>query len=146
MNIKNEAINYLSNYERKYKAWVRCAEQMKLLREKQMTAASPNLTGMPKARGNIDLSEYVVRLEMQIAECREKLEKARQEMQKVKTLIDDVYDNRDRAILSYRYIDFLSFGDIADVLDISKATVIRRHDDAVVRAYKKINNCGRSLE
>lgn len=146
MNLKIEAVNYFSQYRRSYEEWTKCVERIKLLREKQMAAGSPNLSGMPKAGGNIDLSDYVVRLEMQITDCRAKQDKAREEMRKVKEIIEDVYDNTDRAILSYRYIDFLQFSDIADKLGISKATVTRRHENAVIRAIQHNNDYGRYIE
>lgn len=144
--MKNEAVKYFSRYKKYFKAWAECVERINLLREKQMAAGSPNLSGMPKAGGSVDLSDYVVRLEMQIADCEAKRQKAREEMRNVSNAIEDVYDTTDRRILSYRYIDFMSFSEIADEICMSKATVIRRHDDAVIRAYKKLTTFSNSIE
>ena len=140
MSVKSEAVKFMSAYKRSFTAWSDCVEKIRLLREKQMAAGSPSLTGLPRAGSNIDLSDYVVRLEMQVKECEERREQARKQMQTIKTIIEDVYDNTDRAILSYRYIDFLQFADIARELGLSKTTIARRHENAVVRAYTRYSN------
>ena len=138
MDKKEKVIDYLNGYKRAFKRWVECTERIKLLREKQMAAGSPNLTGLPKAGNAIDLSDYVVKLEMQIEDCKQKREKTREEMRKVKDVVMCVFDETDRRILNFRYLDFMSFTEIAELINMSKSTISRRHDEACLRLYRKI--------
>lgn len=138
MSKTDNVVKYLNGYHRAFNQWVYCSEQIRLLREKQMATASPNLSGMPRANGAIDLSDYIVRLEMQIQECQSKRAKATEEMRKVKNAIVEVFDETDRKILNYRYLDFMSFTEIAELMNMSKSTVARRHETACERLYRKI--------
>ena len=138
MSKTDKVVRYLNGYQKAFDRWVYCSEQIKLLRDKQSAAGSPNLSGMPRANGAIDLSDYIVRLEMQIEECTRKREKAREEMRKVKNAIVEVFDETDRKILNYRYLDFMSFAEIAELMNMSKSTVARRHETACERLYRKI--------
>lgn len=136
---RNKMIEFLSSYRRAFKAFADCAERIALLREKQMAAASPSLSGLPRGGANIDLSDYVVKLEVQVDDCKQKKEKARDQMRAVKNVIENIYDTTDRHILNYRYLDFMNFSEIAELMGINKSTVSRRHDDAVARLCKTVS-------
>ena len=140
MNKKEQVIDYLNGYKRSFNRWKFYAEQIRLLREKQMTAGSPNLSGLPKGNASVDMSDYIVRLEIQIERCMKQQEKAHREMKKVKDVIVEVYDETDRMILNYRYLDLMTFVEIGETMGLGKSTVSRRHDEACERLWHKLFN------
>lgn len=139
MNRKVERVKeFLKQYETSFKIVEECAEQIMLLKQKQMAAGSPNLDGMPKGNNHIDLSDYIVRLELLIEEYEKKRDKERAIMHQVKKTIDSVYDRIDREILSHKYIDFMTFKEIAEYMssggaEITTNAVYKRHDKACER-------------
>ena len=108
-------------------------EKEKVLKYRDQLLKSPTLSGMPHGTDLHDLSDYVAHLEGLIEES-ERIERAElSKMRKVKEAIESLCSPRDRTILSYKYIDFMTFTQIAAATDMTVNAVYIRHKKALER-------------
>lgn len=122
------------------KDWVRRLSQLRYLKQEvdelsqriaqlelEAQGGVGRISGMPGRRGNTDrVAEYAVK----IAGVRERMEQRRidcmEELGRLYAFIDDVEDSQMRRILSARYIDGLSWQDVAWRIDETDEQVPRR--------------------
>lgn len=93
---------------------------------------SPSLSGMPHGNDMRDMSDYVAELENLISQEREIEKREGEKMRKVKDTINQLI-GIDNTIMSYRYIDFMTFTDIAIKLELTSNAVYIRHQKALER-------------
>lgn len=134
MNRKIErAKKFLLRYETSSRELEQINLEIQTLREKQRVAGSPKLDGMPKGNKHIDLSDYIVRLEQLIEEYERQRQKERQIMREVRRAIEKLCNPVDVKILSYRYIDFMTYEEIAAAADLDLDYIYKRHQRALER-------------
>lgn len=120
----------LDSYKPAFLKMMRAKEEIEKLKSQMLK--SPSLSGMPQGNEVHDLSDYVANLETLIAE-QHKIEQAEGEkMRKVKNAINQLI-GIDNTILSYKYIDFMTFTDIAIKLELTSNAVYIRHNRALER-------------
>lgn len=120
----------LDSYKPAFMKMMRAKEEIEKLKSQMLK--SPSLSGMPQGNEVHDLSDYVANLETLIAE-QHKIEQAEGEkMRKVKNTINQLI-GIDNTILSYKYIDFMTFTDIAIKLELTSNAVYIRHNRALER-------------
>lgn len=120
----------LDSYKPAFMKMMRAKEEIEKLKSQMLK--SPSLSGMPQGNEVHDLSDYVANLETLIAE-QHKIEQAEGEkMRKVKNAINQLI-GIDNTILSYKYIDFMTFTDIAIKLELTSNAVYIRHNRALER-------------
>lgn len=120
----------LDSYKPAFLKMMRAKEEIEKLKSQMLK--SPSLSGMPQGNEVHDLSDYVANLETLIAE-QHKIEQAEGEkMRKVKNTINQLI-GIDNTILSYKYIDFMTFTDIAIKLELTSNAVYIRHNRALER-------------
>ena len=137
MNRAAQAKKFLNSYREAHEQLMECKERIDTLREKQRVAASPRLSGMPKANQHIDLSDYIVRLELLIEEYEKKYNIEKATMKEVRTAIERLCSDKDRQILSYKYIDFMNYAEIAEATGMELGTIYDRHERALGRLIWK---------
>ena len=76
-------------------------------------------------------------------EAEETLKEMEKEIVEVKNEIEETISNLDNEdyekLLTYRYIDWLTWREIADILYVSRATLYRWHNDAIDKLQIKKN-------
>ena len=112
---------------------------MKLMRAKEnieryqsQILKSPALNGIPSGTDVRDISDYIAELESLIEQQREIERVEGEKMRKVHKAIEQLI-GIDNAILSYKYIDFMTFTDIAIKLELTTNAVYIRHNKALER-------------
>lgn len=104
----------------------------KIERYQSQLLKSPTLSGIPSGTDVRDMSDYIAELESLIEQQR-KIEKTEGEkMRKVHKAIEQLI-GIDNQILSYKYIDFMTFTDIAIKLELTTNAVYIRHNKALER-------------
>lgn len=78
--------------------------------------------------GYTKIVHAIADLESAIKEDTEKMLRLKLE---IRTVINDVQDNEQKLALKYRYLNFMSWDDVAEKLNVSKRTAIRIHDIAI---------------
>lgn len=121
----------LKRYRKNVECIERLEEKLKLLDERITTIKSPNFSGMP--RGGVpvtidDLMSDKMDLEDRIKRLKAK---SRDLKRAVWEEIDSLEDPRYCEILEGRFIDGLSFGDIAEELGYTERRVITLYSEAI---------------
>lgn len=78
--------------------------------------------------GYTKIIHAIADLENAIKEDMEKMLRLKLE---IRTVINEIHDNEERLALKYRYLNFMSWDDVAEKLNVSKRTAIRIHDIAI---------------
>lgn len=125
-----KAKKQLEAYKSAFMRMMRAKEQIERL--KSQLLKSPTLSGMPQGNTKHDLSDYAANLEKLIEAERQTIETEGAKMRTAKNLIEQLV-GIDNAILSYRYIDFMTFTDIAIKLKLTSNAVYIRHQRALER-------------
>ena len=125
-----KAKKQLEAYKSAFMRMMRAKEQIERL--KSQLLKSPSLSGMPQGSAKHDLSDYAANLEKLIEAERQTIETEGAKMRTAKNLIEQLV-GIDNAILSYRYIDFMTFTDIAIKLNLTSNAVYIRHQRALER-------------
>lgn len=126
-----KAKKFLEGYKTAYYKLIEAKERIIKYREQMLR--SPSISGMPHGTDKHDLADYVAGLE-KIIRDNERIEAEQREiMRAVRESIDRLCSERDRRILSYRYIDFMTFEQIAETMDISMNAVYIRHKKILER-------------
>lgn len=116
-------------------AWLMCQEsyqRVKEFRERNAGVKAILYTDMPKGSPvPKDLSDYAAQLDDLEAHVWLDAKLYERQARRVKALILGVKDPDYRRILQLRYLDWMSFGDIADVIGYSYRQTRRIHRKAV---------------
>ena len=80
-----------------------------------------------------DLSDMYSKIEDLLEMYNGRLAVLREQMAAVRDAIENEEDETCRKILSFRYIDFMGFPDIAEVMKLSTQYVYEKHSEAVGR-------------
>ena len=104
----------------------------KIERYQSQLLKSPTLSGIPSGTDVRDMSDYIAELESLIEQQREIERVEGEKMRKVRKAIEQLI-GIDNAILSYKYIDFMTFTDIAIKLELTTNAVYIRHNKALER-------------
>lgn len=78
--------------------------------------------------GYTKIVHAIADLEKAIKEDTEKMLRLKLE---IRTVINEVQDNEQKLALKYRYLNFMSWDDVAEELNVSQRTAIRIHDIAI---------------
>ena len=122
---------FLMSYKEAYHEYIEILEIMDRLDHSE--PQSPKLTGLPHGTEVNDLSGIVAAAQELKKEYEARLEVLRSRMAKVKDAIEGLVIERDRMILSLRYIDFMTYTDIVEVMGEDMNTVYKRHERALER-------------
>jgi len=120
----------LESYKPAFMKMMRAKENIE--RCKSQLLRSPALNGMPHGSDLRDISDYVAELEKLKRQSEIVIQREGEKMQKVHRAIDQLI-GIDNTILSYRYLDFMSFTDIAIKLELTSNAVYLRHNKALER-------------
>lgn len=120
----------LESYKPAFMRMMRAKESIEMYRAQMLR--SPSLSGMPHGSDITDLSDYLAELEKRIEQSERIAESEGEKMRKVKNAIEQLV-GLDNTIMSYRYIDFMSFTDIAIKLEMTSNAVYLRHKKALER-------------
>lgn len=109
-------------------------EYIKFCDERASSISSPALDGMPKSPNRNTEAPFVKWIYKKI-EAEEKLKTLERESEKVKdeieTAIDKLSNTDLQRVLSYHYIDWLSWTVIGNKMFLSKSSLIRLHNTAI---------------
>lgn len=125
-----QAKKLLESYKPAFMRLMRAKENIERYRSQLLK--SPSLSGMPHGNDMRDMSDYVAELENLISQEREIEKREGEKMRKVRDTINQLI-GIDNAIMSYRYIDFMTFTDIAIKLELTSNAVYIRHQKALER-------------
>lgn len=126
-----EAKEFLEGYKTAYYRVIDAKEH--ILMCKSQILHSPHLDGIRRGLKKSDISDYMVNLEKVMAEAKKIEDKQISIMRDIRRVIEHVSNEKDRSILSYRYIDFMSLNQIASKMNMSKNAVYIRHGRALER-------------
>ena len=104
----------------------------KIERYQSQLLKSPTLSGIPSGTDVRDMSDYIAELESLIEQQRKIEQTEGEKMRKVHKAIEQLI-GIDNQILSYKYIDFMTFTDIAIKLELTTNAVYIRHNKALER-------------
>lgn len=140
MNRKIErAKRFLNQYKTCLEEKRACEEKIIELRERQQAVSSPNIDGMPKGNKHVDLSDYIVRLEMLIEGYQEKEAYENKVIQEILKAIRSLDNTCEQEILRGKYIELKEFGQIAEEMDLTIKAVYHYHNRACEKlAYTQI--------
>ena len=121
---------FLMSYQKEKRRVRRLEEQLEEVRQNKM---SPSVTndGMPHGTDKKDLSDYAVKvdeIEQAIIAARYSRICAFQEVQR---RIEAMEDEREKAVLKYRYLALMNWGKIAIKMQKSYRQVLRIHGTAL---------------
>lgn len=125
-----QAKKLLESYRPAFMRLMRAKENIERYRAQLLK--SPTLNGIPHGSDTHDMSDYVAELENLISQEREVERTEGEKMRKVRVVVDSLI-GIDHTILSYKYIDFMSFTDIAIKLKLTTNAVYIRHNKALER-------------
>ncbi|MGL6201946.1 MAG: DUF1492 domain-containing protein [Lachnospiraceae bacterium] len=124
---KKECLNGYKDAKRKVR---RIEEQIQTLRMDKMFP-SIQYDDMPHGSNMTDLSNYAARVDELIAELgKEKLEAIRQ-YEKIYKDIGKLKDEREREVLTYKYIQELSWEDVCTAMNLGHTHTHRIHGSAL---------------
>lgn len=131
MNKIARARKYLMSYRKAYEEYTEILE--KFARADRTEPQSPKLTGMPRGTETPDLSDVAV-MNIELREVYSgRMEKLRERMKAVKKTIESQFFTEDVTLLSYKYIDFMTFAEIGEKMDLDVDAVYKRHQRALLR-------------
>lgn len=138
----------MNDYWRKKKflnSYKHCFEEYREIWIKKYDLLHPDPKGIDVSREKIssgsptDLSDIYSKNEDMLEMLNGRLAVLREKMQAVRDAIENEEDETCRKILSFRYIDFMEFADIAEVMGYSVQYVYEKHKGAVDRLkYKEV--------
>lgn len=99
----------------------------RLYRSGNIEPKSPLLDGMPRSGKVFDMSDRIIISEEMAGIYRERLDELRKEMKAVRMVISRVLDPTNKAILVYKYLDFLTWAEISKILRLDKDLIYKRH-------------------
>lgn len=129
-----EKTQWLYGYRRALREIERLEEQIRTIRSNKM---SPSISqeGMPHAGGQSGLEAYAAKLDdmerRMIKWKQEALERAEKVYGTIRALPDTSGEENLKAVLYYRYIDFMKWEDIQEKLHADRATIYRWHIKAL---------------
>ena len=125
-----QAKKLLESYKPAFMKLMRAKENIE--RYQSQILKSPALNGIPSGTDVRDISDYIAELESLIEQQREIERVEGEKMRKVHKAIEQLI-GIDNAILSYKYVDFMTFTDIAIKLELTTNAVYIRHNKALER-------------
>ncbi len=139
MNTENKGKkDCLREYERAVHRMERSRLRIKEIRLGRMVPAVMN-DGMPHARNNNDLSSYAVLLERE----EKRYAKAKKECGEAYELlvgeIERLKDEKEKDVLTYRYIRLMGWNDICDAMGCSLQHIYRIHAKALENFMMRVN-------
>lgn len=99
----------------------------RLYRSGNIEPKSPLLDGMPRSGKVFDMSDRIIISEEMAGIYRERLDELRKDMKAVRMVISRVLDPTNKAILVYKYLDFLTWAEISKILRLDKDLIYKRH-------------------
>lgn len=122
---------YLNGYRIARKKEQRIFDQIQTLRADKMFPGSQKITDMPKGTNQTDLSDYIARFDDLIHELYADRADAVKQYNKIYRDIKAVEDEREVAVLIYRYLDGERWENICCLMDLKWAQVHRIHSNAL---------------
>lgn len=121
----------LKRYRKNIECIARLEKKLKLLDDRITSIKSPNFSGMP--RGGIPVSiDDLISDKIDLEDRIKRLKAKSRDLKKaVWEEIDSLEDPRYCEVLESRFIDGLSFGDIADQLGYTERRVIALYSEAI---------------
>lgn len=123
---------YLMNYKKACKKIESLKEQLDSLREVEQSIRSQQLSDMPKGSNrHQDLSDLMVKLEdlqAQIADAITESCKIKLEIEETLWKLEDPEEAR---VLRFRYIYFMDWGELSEIMGYSPRQAQRIHKDAI---------------
>ncbi len=128
---KEEKKEYLLGY-RKYRQQAKRLEEQ--LAELKMGKALPKmiLSGMPGAKNQKDLSDYIVRCDGLIGQIMEARKNALEQFADVQRQIESMEDETEKTLLTLRYLRNWKWNDIAFEIGVEWTHVHRIHGKALM--------------
>lgn len=129
MNIGQKK-DYLNRFGTEYDRLQRMNDHIESFRLNKMYP-SMSQDGMPHAHNNDDLSSYAVKL-LELEAKRDKQQAVCQNIMKdILLKLSKLDDTREITVLDLRYIYMMGYEEIAEILKVSKRTVLRILDRAL---------------
>lgn len=123
---------YLCSYENLCKKLQSLEEQLLSIREVGQSAKAQSISDMPKGFKQLDLSDYMVKLEMVFTKINRTRTKCLERKLEIENHIADMTDGVESAILHKRYIEFKTWEQICIEMDYSCRQTHRLHSRALV--------------
>ena len=123
---------YLRSYRQAYFAALEAEARLATFRERYAGAKAILLDDMPKGgSGPHDLSDYAAKLDELEVDLLTSIKRETDRQVAVKATIGKCPNDMHRRLLSMIYIDWLSFGEIADAMGYSIRQIVRLHRQAI---------------
>lgn len=130
-----EAKNYLQRYKAITFDIKRLQSELNEVRTAQEGLQAIQYSDMPKARGGSgDLSNFIARYERMFDSIQSKQKAKVAALEEVRQVVESVPDERQRLLLSLRYISFTRWEDIAEQMGYDVRWIYRLHGNALQSA------------
>lgn len=121
---------FLNSYPRARREVARLEAQLEELRTNKMSLKMVN-DGMPKGSGTSDLSAYAARMDELERSLTEKRYVRIQEFVKVQDAIEEMEDDQEKLLLTYRYLRGMTWERVAEEMNYSWQHVHKIHARAL---------------
>lgn len=121
---------FLNSYPRARREVARLEAQLEELRTNKMSLKVVN-DGMPKGSGTSDLSAYAARMDELERSLTEKRYVRIQEFVKVQDAIEEMEDDQEKLLLTYRYLRGMTWERVAEEMNYSWQHVHKIHARAL---------------
>lgn len=121
---------YLKGYKTAIKREKRILDQIQKLRMDEMMPAM-KYDDMPHGSNISDLSDYAVKMDELLEELRQERMEAITQYTKIYQQIKQVKDERERELLSYRYLQDKRWEEICGIMNISWKHIHRIHGESL---------------
>lgn len=126
---------FLNSYPKARREVARLEAQLEELRANKMSLKVVN-DGMPKGSGTSDLSDYAARMDELERKLKAKRYVCIQEFVKVQDAIEEMEDEQEKLLLTYRYLKGMTWERIADEMNYSWQHLHKIH----AKALKNFNH------
>ena len=121
---------FLNSYPKARRDVERLEEQLEELRANKMSLKVVN-DGMPKGSGTSDLSAYAARMDELERSLTEKRYIRIQEFAKVQDAIEEMEDDQEKLLLTYRYLRGMTWEKVMEKMNYSWTHIHRLHARAL---------------
>lgn len=110
-------IRYLRGYERSLHEEKKILESIRWLQLRYAAPGMKELDGMPTGSVQSDLSDYAAKLDELQKQYVGQLQKTLDQRQQIQSSIDAMSDETEQDLLRYRYIELLTWEQVAEKID-----------------------------
>lgn len=126
-----EKKTFLKGYQEAKRAERRIEAQIKELQRNKLSPGGSPSDGMPRGGGISDLSDYAVKLDNLERQLWRRRNDKLHELKRIQEAIEEIRDEDEKAVLTYKYIENRKWSDIAIEMGYSVRNVHYTHGYAL---------------